>query len=995
MDEARVERLQDMPDGSSRLALHWPDGQTMHLEARSKEQADEWFTALQQERLSHVRAQLEESQQQFANAQGEIQDLKQQINHYRHVEQDRDGALEDARKWKERFEELDEAIRLLGNHVRKLPCQEEEKSGTAESPKFTATTESERDTGDKAANEGGDEGVKKLEEEETPVKGEKPAPGKIRAEKTPETKKEHEGAVDEGSVDDTPADEDDNNKSSVSRDISLLDDDAANEAAASALFEKRNIIEELNAPGQHFPALLNACQQLRENLRLASEEAAAAVEDTKAAQKHSKTLQVRMTKAEKQLCQLWEENCSIRKTLKQKKREKRVLVREVKSLMEQQEQHQQQMLLQQQRLPLEHPQQRRPIDIEDDTSTLMGSDEERLINELEEHVVSSIRLNEELLSGGSSVKGTEPGAKLSALKPKKLEVVGGVPSSSSTATTSASTHSGLGRTLDRKPTSSTATTAMVKHVSKQPTLSLGPLPHEAQIASLFDRSASESDTEADEGEDSGSLLGLKEEPKSEVNILPSEVPARTPSLHSMSETGFPKPVYDGDGRSISSVNASFGDSTCSGEKSRRSTPLRPNPVLQLDLSMESKPSQENVDESKHFKPINVAESGQATSRLVCPLADVVKMKPIPHQDQTPVDDNRSHQEELQIYHLTFYTRKIGLQFQKVPAPPTKSRGLLTDAMTADMAGEAHGSSKTAAELRRVAAISTWAKSANDDGHPGGTDDDACLQVATPIDAVLVCGFDGFDDTGNNVRPKLGARLVAFDGVSVEVGRWTFDSIRKAIQARGRPLTLSFRNDFLTTDQRTIMTKAVAKIEKDPPLATPDALHYDDVAQYNKNEASRVPSVPSVPSAPSHETELFVNETTFRTSNVISLHQKGLPKHWEGEDDDLTVSTTGYCSSDHHHHHPYHRPGLQQRRMTGSSGSYYSNKKGGGYNSYRSFSEVGSSASALSSAIGPLMSNLMSGLSSEKKRVNMAPDYLHRRASVESTPQHQDFQSNLL
>ena len=56
-----------------------------------------------------------------------------------------------------------------------------------------------------------------------------------------------------------------------------------------------------------------------------------------------------------------------------------------------------------------------------------------------------------------------------------------------------------------------------------------------------------------------------------------------------------------------------------------------------------------------------------------------------------------------------------------------------------------------------------------------------------------------------------ARLVAFDGIPVEVGKWTFESIRKSIQARGRPLTLSFRNDFLTSKQREILTKAVEKI----------------------------------------------------------------------------------------------------------------------------------------------------------------------------------------
>ena len=62
-----------------------------------------------------------------------------------------------------------------------------------------------------------------------------------------------------------------------------------------------------------------------------------------------------------------------------------------------------------------------------------------------------------------------------------------------------------------------------------------------------------------------------------------------------------------------------------------------------------------------------------------------------------------------------------------------------------------------------------------------------------------------------------ARVVAFDGIPVEVGKWTFESIRKSIQARGRPLTLSFRNDFLTPKQRAILTKAIEDVK--PPLPT--------------------------------------------------------------------------------------------------------------------------------------------------------------------------------
>ncbi len=90
-------------------------------------------------------------------------------------------------------------------------------------------------------------------------------------------------------------------------------------------------------------------------------------------------------------------------------------------------------------------------------------------------------------------------------------------------------------------------------------------------------------------------------------------------------------------------------------------------------------------------------------------------------------------------------------------------------------------------------------------------------VARPIDAVLVCGFHGFDVACNDERPMLGARLVAFDGISIEIGRWTFENVRKAIQARGRPISLSFRNDNLTPEQRTIVARTVANVGVIAPI----------------------------------------------------------------------------------------------------------------------------------------------------------------------------------
>ena len=197
-----------------------------------------------------------------------------------------------------------------------------------------------------------------------------------------------------------------------------------------------------------------------------------------------------------------------------------------------------------------------------------------------------------------------------------------------------------------------------------------------------------------------------------------------------------------------------------------------------------------------------------------------------------------------------------------------------------------------------------------------------------------------------MRPKLGARLVAFDGASVEVGNWTFDSIRTAIHARPRPLTLSFRNDFLTTDQRRVLTKAINEVC--PPLI-------------RSREGPYSPDFrPGVQSSQSYDSGRVRGDFHHSTESLPSE-----PDNWSvSVGHSATSSTTA-------------RP--QSFSATRSIGS----------GSQRSFSEAGSSTSVLS-AVAPLVANLM------KRSEVFTPDYMRREPSaVEKTQQHQDFQSELL
>ena len=98
-------------------------------------------------------------------------------------------------------------------------------------------------------------------------------------------------------------------------------------------------------------------------------------------------------------------------------------------------------------------------------------------------------------------------------------------------------------------------------------------------------------------------------------------------------------------------------------------------------------------------------------------------------------------EDGNIYHITFYGSRIGLQFQKVPNEVHQSTGLLTEAMTAD---------------GNIGTMKTAAEHSQSNRNQQNSISMEC-QPATPADAILVCGFIGFDDSTGNSRPQLGGK----------------------------------------------------------------------------------------------------------------------------------------------------------------------------------------------------------------------------------------------
>jgi hypothetical protein len=800
----------------NRFSICWEGGRKVILEARSSDLAEQWKEGLQHERLSVCKAALAKEKRHNSALQSRVKELEAALRDLKLVEQDRDGALEDAAMWKERFHQLDESLKMLTGQLRRSVLKES----------------------DGIQNESGDNGGTGVT-------------GKDLVEITgglDEEKKEDGSLLKAVAVD---------KNESIQRNQSLLDDDAGNE------------IDFSHVPGEHFISLQNTCDQLVENHRLASLEASTAVEDLNGANERLVEMEKRMAKAEKHLCKLWEENCALRKSVKQKKKEKAVLVREVKVLIEATKAHENERKFPRYANATQN----------DDPSEI--EEEEKLINELEERILSSIRMHEQFLTSNSITKSATASEKPSEIKQMT--------------------------TFDFS----------LQQLVPQQTPQSGPL--QKNLLSLFDESSEDSNIENDlDHADHLSLQGEGDEGEADI---PFENPYLKGNLSKSS--------------SCHSLNQS---------------PNRRHPIELLDRDEDDSFFQEDLITSLGATPSFPSHitDGKATSNLKCPLVDVVTTA-ADRSSKVRADEGSivgSATDDLQVYHLTFYSRRIGLQFQKVPPPPLKAKGVLTAAITADLSGVVKGGEKTAAELRRVAAFSK-----SDEGEP--SEPAGQCPIATPVDAVLVCGFDGFDDSGSNPRPKLGARLVAFDGVSVEVGNWTFDSIRKSIQARGRPLTLTFRNDFLTTEQRQILTKAAKETELRASLQpTTSALKLDHRQSY-----THTPSARSVHS--------YGSEPVPFTSGLITPYNYN---------DDQSLSATSGSGN--------------QYSVAPHSFSASRSVSSGGYGA-RSFSEAGSSVSVLS-AVAPLVSNLL------RRKEPFTPDYLHREPeAVEDTPQHQDFKSELL
>jgi len=690
------------------------------------------------------------------------------------------------------------------------------------------------------------------------------------------------------------------------------DDEDVNEGVdklSLSISKEEKELDDVELPGSYFASLTNACRGIKENLRLTVIETNTALKDLQTSNEQLKAAEERMAKAEKYICKLWEENCNGRESLKQKRNEKKILVNEVRALMRKSsidtdeiaKLKEDNILLKKQ---LEKASTKKDgltnankelENIRPREKRQLSNNEMRLLFDLEEHVNTSLVQHEHLLRVDDQIG-----------SPPRIKII------------------------------TEADPNMMVRTTKKSNMSVDmsqskDLPHKLYEAREGDSSSDDGiDEELNESEekeiprmtfspllpkqlsliDQAVLNEAKEEKLAELLSLTSSYSLTSANLEAFEHHISDKLLPPGSG------NVDLLDVSAESENDVKVHDRR-NPLERLDADdSASGPSELSLKSL-------ITDNGKATSKLVCPLKDV--------QPSLLVS---SH---YVVYSLTFYTPKIGLQFQKIPSN-IRQGGLLTEAMTADVSendgDSATATNRTEAELRLIASLS------NNDGQSKGKNplkDQSC-PVLLPKHSVLVCGFNDFDSTSGNRKPSLGARLVGFDGISIERGPWTFEAVRKAIKARGRPLTLTFRDDYLTTEQRTILTQAACDVE--------------EAANQCPKPRGRM-HVPATIDAVSRSAKQFI---------VKSPSFSDVSREIQSYDDSTTV--TDYSRSSEN---------------------------------WRNFSDAGSS-SVFSSRFTPLVSGLMTGLSSTGKKQGDAftPEYFHRsKESLDATPHHRHFKAGLL
>eukprot|EP00588_Corethron_pennatum_P024906 CAMPEP_0194335164 /NCGR_PEP_ID=MMETSP0171-20130528/68583_1 /TAXON_ID=218684 /ORGANISM="Corethron pennatum, Strain L29A3" /LENGTH=869 /DNA_ID=CAMNT_0039098119 /DNA_START=33 /DNA_END=2639 /DNA_ORIENTATION=+ len=712
------------PDSGSTRMYH-----RIVLEARNCEVGRQWVRSLTTERLGAAKGHIVSLVQKNTELEGKVAELEKIVNHMASVEKERDEALKMVVDCQQRHDNLNEGVRWLAKKLSRTPDEEAHLP-----PDIVESEGKDRTTAVVAA---------------TPLICNTSAHPCVN-----------------GPTSISPSLSGGTGRFSSSVPLSL-DDFTAEDLYLRSLDLSRTA----------FPILQNAANRVVESCRLSSIEASSSVQEIQSAQDETRKVQKRLTKAEKMLCKFYEENCELRNLLEKKGREKKVLVAEVRKLLETSKKERAEM-----GVMADHPKgndsgmwgrRKKEVLKEDEQAqkSVLGSGERKLIMELEEHVLSSLELHEGLMKVNTSqqreTKDQEKGK--TAMKSSVEKVVPKKPEESLAAgTESTETDSNMSATLslgrkddagldtvrdDGASLSSWSSPIHPHRLFSGSHLSRGIDKRERHISSAVDSAASfvNGDNNDVEGINLDKIRKLGS--SSNPNLANYEATQLDLIQRRFSENGSCIPNHN-----------------------------REFPLLKINL--------DDDDEGKSVEQPESTVSALTTSSG--PLVTETAQATAVFSDAPPSDSNLIHDDRTdgKAYRLTFHSPRIGLQFQKFPAFSNRPRGALAEAMAADLPTD-----------------------------EAGNHSEGALDVVRPLDAVLVCGFEGFNESSGPC-PKLGARLIAFDDVSIERGRWTFEAVSKAIKARGRPLSMTFRNDFLNSEQRSILNKSVLGVSQEVPGRPP-------------------------------------------------------------------------------------------------------------------------------------------------------------------------------
>lgn len=595
----------------------------------------------------------------------------------------------------------------------------------------------------------------------------------------------------------------------------------------------------------------HTCNHLLQHQETLQQQLSSSQESNQHLSSDYRSLQKRMQKAERLITKLWEENCSFQMKMTKLKRDRKILASELQTL---RHVHPPASANTTNMATNAHETMNTSISKNNNNTrnatmpALFGSAEKRLLCELEQDIVSSLKLHDKFLatSRGEVVSPIVLSDNRPSTQHQKQQL--------GTKRTSASTSKPpIYNTVSASPSTTPSKLSTCRSTSTTTTASLEEIRNHTSLLHLEEDEDEEENCEKHEPLPTQQLPSATSSPmQPRVLMLDthsvgvassnSNLPSDTKNNCSTSFTLETDQVTIASGLSFSSSlpppyadsigtnpieNTDIGDITAAAhllnkeEIQQEKRHEESNPILLL-LDEGEDIGEKSATKQPLTKPFSET-FGCATTTLQCPLLD-----------DTILHDNLSHQkrDDGDILHITFTSRKIGIQFQKVriskmpSASVTGSFGTITEDIRVS---ERHSNQrpktnsnstvvstdsskqrfyKTLMDLKAVASFASRGDRLN---LANRQDESILCQVPQPIDAVLVCGFCGFDEVAHP-KPSIGSRLIAFDGISIEVGRWTFDSVRMAIQARKRPLTLSFRNDPLTKEQREIIIRAAQEMK---------------------------------------------------------------------------------------------------------------------------------------------------------------------------------------